>query len=153
MEATVITAQKVKFEFEVVIVWENKGRFASFPQAFAFFYNELNKAIAQGLPGGTLGTCNIDCYMDGEMIGPLMFEQIKELAEEMGLLVAGKLADPISEFNLRQALKFYVLLAAQLNASAEAFLAHIERAKARCQEMDETDQCTGGICQGSQDQG
>lgn len=134
MEAAFVTIDRVKIEFKVVVIWNELGSFASFPQAFALFYSELNNAIVQGLAAGALDTCTIDCFMDDELIGPLMFDQIKELAEEMELLVEGKLADPIREFNPKQRAKFLVLLAVQLQASAEAFLAHIENIKARSEE-------------------
>jgi len=144
---------KEMIEFEVEIRWEKLGRFTSFPQAFALYYTKLNEAIAEGLPGGFLDTCTIDCFFDNQLMGPLTFDQIRDLADAMGLLVDGKLVELIREFDLRQTDKFYCLLAKELKDSNEALVAHIERMMARREEWERNHPAEAETDQTAEDQG
>lgn len=133
METVAATDSVLEFEVQIVskdhatFARENKGRFASFPQAFATFYCELNKSVEKGLPQVLLPSNTIGCYHGGELIGLLMFDQVKCLANQTGLLVDHKLAEPIVEFNYQQAERFQTLLVNHLIIGAEAAIALFNR--------------------------
>jgi len=128
MATAVATDEKV--EFVVKILAKKLGRFDSFPQAFAAYYAGLNKEITEGLPETCLGRCVISCFLDDELIGYLSYHEIRFLGDQMGLLVDGKLVEPVSEFDLQQEKKFRRLLIEQIIARAATLFARAEKALA-----------------------